>query len=568
MTLEDDLRSALHQHADQVEPSANGLERIQARLAPAPVQRPRLAPRLLAAAAILVALGAVGAMTFRSSGEGDIDIAASSSTTDPSAAAVINELPPLEEADDSASAGAASSTLGEGTPDVVVPIIPLAPDGILGPRANTPEAAVVAFLGLIQRGDEEVTIEIQDDLARLSRVSESGDMVDVTTLQLGSVEMDGAIGYVVIQAISPRVVIESPSSLSTSSGSTLTVSGQGEGFEANVGVYLYSSRDGVWLNRTSATAGNFGVVAPYSADLSVSGSGPAWVVVQSGGGTDTKLEPFSAIPVVIDAPVQAPEYLVTNIPVDDPDGGLVVRSLPGTDGGELVILPAGQGGVYQRSALSAFIGDGEPTYGLDPVSDGQQEWWNIWLPEPLEDGRRWGWVNSNYLAQVVPEIVPEVDAAAQSLESLGLQFVLGLRGDDAAFAGLPWSADGVTVGLTSDVRVISSATLASSFWSATATWTLPEAFGGTIDTTGRELLSPTQDLLGSTVVDLRTGADTATASPFGNDQALFASQFPGASYVQVFDPTRDSGWTYINIFVNDGPDGPVIVGVVATPWTP
>lgn len=567
MTLEDDLRSALHQHADQVEPSANGLERIQARLAPVPVQRPRLAPRLLAAAAILVAIGAVGAMTFRSSGEGDIDLAASSSTTDPAAAAVVNELPPLEEADDSSSTDAASSTLGEGTPDEG-PNIPLAPAGTLGPRANSPEAAVVAFLGLIQRGDEEVTIEIQDDLARLSRISEGGDMVDVTTLQLGSVEMDGAIGYVVMQAISPRVVIESPSSLSTSSGSTLTVSGQGEGFEADVGVHLYSSRDGVWLNRSSAKAGNFGVVAPYSADLSVSGSGPAWVVVQSSGGTDTKLEPFSAVPVVIDAPVQAPEYLVTNIPVDDPDGGLVVRSLPGTDGDELVILPAGQGGVYQRSALSAFIGDGEPTYGLGSVSDGQQEWWNIWLPEPLEDGRQWGWVNINYLAELVPEVVVEVDADAQALESIGSQFVLGLRGDDAAFAGLPWNADGVTVGLTNDVRTMSAATLGSSFWSNTATWTLPEAFGGTIDTTGRELLSPTQELLGSTVVDLRTGSDTTTASPYGNDQALFASQFPGASYVQVFDPTRDSGWMLINIFVNEGPDGPVIVGVVATPWTP
>lgn len=566
MTLEDDLRSALHQHADQVEPSTNGLERIQARLTPVPAQRPRLAPRLLAAAAVLVALGAVGAMTFRSSGSGEIDLAASSSTTDPSAGSVINELPPLEGADDPARSDSAGSTLSEGTPDIVVPNIPLAPAGILGPRANSPQTAVEAFLGLIQRGSEEVTIEIQDDLARLSRVAEGGDMVDVTTLQLGAVEMDGSTGYVVIQAISPRVVIESPSVLSTSSGSTLTVSGQGEGFEADVDVHLYSSRDGVWLNSTSAKAGNFGVVAPFSADLGVSGSGPAWVVVQSSGGTDTKLEPFSAVPVVIDAPRQAPEYFVTNIAVDDPDGGLVVRTLPGIGGVELDVLPAGQASVNKRSALSAFIGDGEPIYGLGPVSDGQQEWWNIWLPQPLEGGRQWGWVNANYLAEVGAGV--EVDASAQALESIGSQFVLGLRGDDAAFAALPWNADGVTVGLTSDVRTVSAATLGTSFWSTTATWTLPEAFGGTVDTTGRELLSPTQELLGSTVVDLRTGADTATASPFGNDQALFASQFPGVSYVQVFDPTRDSGWILINIFVNEGPDGPVIVGVVATPWTP
>lgn len=568
MTLEDDLRSALHHHAEQVEPSAGGLERIEARLAGPAVQRPRLAPRLLAAAAVLVAIGTVGALTFRSNGDSNIEVAVSSSTSDPAAAAVVNDLEPLDlDGENESSGGNASSTVTDATPDITQWNIPLAPTGVLGPREASPEKAVESFLGLIQRGAEEVMIDIQDDLARVSRVSEGGDVVGVTTMQLGSVvTSDGATEYVVIQAISPRIVIESPSLLSTTTAPVLAVAGQGEGFEATVGLDLYSSDDGVWLNRGFVSAGNFGVMGPFSTELAVSGSGPAWLVVQSSGGTDTALDPFSAVPVVIDAPLQTPDYVVTNIPADDPDGGLVVRTLPGTDGVELAVLPSGQS-VNKRSALSALIGDGEPSYEPGPAAEGEQEWWNIWLPEPLEGGRQWGWVNSRYLEDA--SVIADASTDASPLEAIGSQFVLGLRGDDAAFAQLPWSADGVTVGLTSDLRIVPPASLADgSFWSATATWILPEAYGGTKDLTGRELMSPTQELLGATNVSLRSDTSTTTASPFGNDQDLFATQFPGASYVQVFDPTRDSGWVLINIFVNEGADGLEVIGVVATPWTP
>ncbi len=562
MTIEDDLRSALHHHADQVDPSANGLERIQARLVSPPAQRPRLASRLVAAAALLVAVGAVGAMTFRNSGDGAVEVAIS--TTDPSAAAAVNELPPGDDPGDITASNASDASLVEGTPPNAYENIPGAPAGILGPRATTPEDAVGSFLGLIQRGAEDVIVEIQGDLARVSRVGEGGDTVGVTTLQLGSVEMDGgATGFVVVQAISPNVVIESPSLLSTSNGSVLTVSGKGEGFEAQIGVHLYSSRDGVWLNRSYPQAGNFGVLAPFTADLDVSGSGPAWVVVQSSGGTETMLNPFSAVPVVIDAPRANPSYVVTNIPVADPDGGLVVRSLPGTDGEELGVLPPGQSNVSKRSALSAFIGDGEPSYGLEPITLGEQEWWNIWLPDPLEGGRQWGWVNARYLAIDAP-------VADAELEAIGGQFVAGLRGDDAAFAGLPWNEGDVAFGLSSDVqRTFGGKAALPEFWSSAFSFTPPPALTGTLDGTLREVLSPTKTALAPESAVAIAVVPVAQLSPYSVVNEALAARFAGASVVQLTDPLNDgSGWRLVNLFVQQGSNGPEIVGVVAIEWTP
>jgi len=563
MTLEDDLRDALHTHAERIEPSTDALAQIEARLDPAPSARPGLAPRLLVAAAILLVVGVIGATTLRSRGDGEIAALPPSSTADPAVAPIENELPPVDAAADDSSDPSTSSSVTEATPASAD--LPSAPEGILGPEAATAREAVDRFLALIQRDGEEIVVTYEGSLARVSHTMEDGDIREVTALELGSVEMDdGSQGVVVIQALSPRIVIETPDPLAISSGPELAIVGQGEGFEGTVDAQLYSSNDGVWLARGFAQAGNFGVVAPFSMELPVSGPGPAWLVVQSAGGTETMLDPFSAVPVVIDAPLRGADHLITAIPLDDPDGGLVVRSLPGADGDELGVLPPGQSGIRKRSALSAFVGDGEPSYGDEASLGDGEEWWNVWLPQPLGNGRQWGWVNSRYLA-VVGE-VPDDD-----LISIGEGFVAGLRGDDAAFAALPWSTRDVAIGLTSDVRRATAAQLADGeFWATTDTWVLPEDFGGTTEGTGREIFSPLQSLLGpDTAVGIAPGTDPTAASPFGNHQALFATRFAGASYVQIADPANDgSGWVTINIFVIQRGAGPEIVGVVATPWLP
>jgi hypothetical protein len=339
--------------------------------------------------------------------------------------------------------------------------------------------------------------------------------------------------------VSPRVVIESPSLLSTTTGPTLSVSGQGEGFEATVDVELYSSDDGVWLSRQSVSAGNYGVVAPFAASLTASGSGPAWLVVQSAGGSGSRLEPFSAMPVVIDAPRADPIHLVTSIAAGDPDGGLVVRSLPGTDGERLGLLPPGLSGIRKRAALSAFVGDGEPIYG-EPASSEGEEWWNVWLPEPLANGRDWGWVNSRYLGADLSDSTGELTA-------LGDGFVQGLRGDDRSFAELPWSASGVTIGLLTDLRAVTAAELAApDFWAEDDSWAIPDDGAVTVAV-----------------------LDTLDASPDGGYNEILAAEFPGASVVQLTDPANDgSGWRTINLIVVPSAGGPEIVGVVAIGWTP
>lgn len=562
MTLEDDLGAALHAHAERIEPAADGLERIEARLEPKRKTRPGFGPRILVAAAILVVVGAAGASVLRNRTDGEI-AALPSSAVDRSAVPTEDGLPPVDDAADDSSDASAFSAATEATPSSAD--LPPAPDGILGPRAVTAREAVDRFMELIQRDGEEIVVTYEGALARVARTMENGDLGEVTALELGSVELDdGSPGVVVTQALSPRIVIESPDPLMISSGSDVAVVGQGEGFEGTVNAQLYSSDDGVWLARGFAQAGNFGVVAPFSMNLAVSGPGPAWLVVQSAGGNDTRLDPFSAIPLVIDAPLSGADHIVTAIALDDPDGGLVVRSLPEADGDELGVLPPGQSGIRRRSALAAFVGDGEPSYAETASVGVGEEWWNVWLPQPLGNGRQWGWVNSRFLG-----VVGEV--AEGDLLSIGEGFVAGLRGDDGAFTALPWSRRGVAVGLTSDVRRSTAEQLADgAFWASADAWALPEDVGGTTEGTGREVFSPTQSLLGAeTAVGVSSGTDPSAASPFGNDKALFATRFAGASFAQITDPTNDgSGWFTINIFMMQGADGPEIVGVVATPWVP
>ena len=235
----------------------------------------------------------------------------------------------------------------------------------------------------------------------------------------------------------------------------------------------------------------------------------------------------------------------------------------GLHGDALAALPAGQGGVYKRAALSAFIGDGEPNYGLEPITPGQQEWWNIWLPEPLENGRQWGWVNARYLA-----VAGEV--ADAELEALGWQFVDGLRGDDAAFAALPWSPDGVTFGLSSDLAMTTSGKAPlPEFWQDTFSFTPPPALSGELVGSLREILSPTREVLAPETAVAVGVVPALELSPYSLVNDELASRFAGASVVQLADPTNDgSGWRLVNIFVQPGVNGPEIVGMVAVEWTP
>ncbi len=83
------------------------------------------------------------------------------------------------------------------------------------------------------------------------------------------------------------------------------------------------------------------------------------------------------------------QYVVGNIPDDDPDGGLVVRLLPGADGPRSTVLPAGTD-VTVDSDLGGNI----------CVVIGSSVWWHIGPSPELAVG---GWINSAYVYDISGE---------------------------------------------------------------------------------------------------------------------------------------------------------------------
>ncbi len=78
------------------------------------------------------------------------------------------------------------------------------------------------------------------------------------------------------------------------------------------------------------------------------------------------------------------QYAVTNIPADDPDGGLVARPLPDPSSEQIDVLAEG-------TIVDTFIGPESCA-----VLSGGAVWWDIGTPQ-LATG---GWVNTAFLAPV------------------------------------------------------------------------------------------------------------------------------------------------------------------------
>lgn len=116
---------------------------------------------------------------------------------------------------------------------------------------------------------------------------------------------------------------------------------------------------------------------------------PATVVTETTSAPETSTVPATTTAT---APGESPcsggqapdggEYVVTNIPADDPDGGLVARLEPGTGGERIGVLPEG-----------TIVDSDADRPGCVVTSDGGV-WWSI-DSQPLAAG---GWVNSRFLA--------------------------------------------------------------------------------------------------------------------------------------------------------------------------
>ncbi len=563
--FEDRIARSLHAHADRIEPGDDAYLSLRRRIASSQRQGPGLGPRLVAVAAALIAVVGVGAVVAQQRSTTDVETLPS--TIGPVGADAVDpdvegtpSLDDGESASDPDPEDSSGSSASDATSATAAdyPAIAPAPSGVFGPKAASVEEAARRFLELIQRDVGGVALEVRGAEVDVVVSVEGGPRRVATVLTVGSTPGSGGVdAFVVVEATSPDVIITAPAPSGRVTEPVLTVDGEGTGFEATLDVELFSADDGVSLARTSAMAGNLGELAPFKVDIPVGGTDWAWLVVSSATGADVAVTDMHAVPVRIEAPLPTTSYTVTALDPDDPDGGLVVRSRPGTDDGtELGSLPPGS--VVHKRGRSSLVGTG----------DLATWWWNVWLPDAI-DGRKAAWVSSAFLTRN-----GELDDGAMA--DLGRQVASALISDDpAAMAALPWSERrSVKVGWSGRLESITATELTEvATWTTIGSWSIPEERFAEPD---REVsLFDHLDVLGSetdleaVVEAFQIGSEPTAVSPFGIDQRVVATRFAGTHHVVVADPGADgSQWQSLAVFVEAGVDGPEIVGLVPVFWIP
>jgi hypothetical protein len=174
----------------------------------------------------------------------------------------------------------------------------------------TPEEAAADFVSavLISEGDPELG-DFQQGDARSGEIAvlfagETGDLDP--PLQKGVLalrRLGPTDGWYVIAANSDGVVIDTPSALDEVPASTVTVSGEGRGFEGTLAVSAFPpGDDGATYDLEIGAGGAFADLEPYGVELDLSGAAPGDVVVvlvhgDTGLGNDPSS--FAAIPIVI-----------------------------------------------------------------------------------------------------------------------------------------------------------------------------------------------------------------------------------------------------------------------------
>ena len=376
-SLADRLGSAFNDQADRFEPSNDAYARVAEAVGEAQ-QGPRSVGwfRPLAAAAAVVATVGIGAMAL--STQGSQSVGTSPGESQESAASAVDQsttvLPSTdgsqaEGPDGAATDGESGRDLDEDSSgaDDASSAEPTDPSIVTGPVRATQLGAAQAFMDLLRLpfGAPEMV-----DGRVVIRSFEPGGVVGPDGLVVATLSMvEVAGGYAVAEATTDSVTIDSVEQASPDS--SLAVVGSGTGFEATLVVRLMSALDNRVLGLTSATAGSFGEAEPYAADVSVVGAEQGWVIVSSLGGADGVTEPFAAKPVSFQtALADQTDYAVVAVAPDDPDGGLVVRSGPGTSNDQVGVIPGGTAGLRRNNVF--------------PVAVGDDLWWSIVGPS----GRR------------------------------------------------------------------------------------------------------------------------------------------------------------------------------------
>ncbi len=278
------------------------------------------------------------------------------------------------------------------------------PSLALGPVAASRQEAADEFLALLGVEPAEVVDVDTDgdgvaDQAMVMTVREGEDdfVHPVAELQLAEVDDAAGSGWSVVGATSAMVSIEQPIANQTVESLPFVVSGVGSGFEGWMDIDVRSAVDGSVLLSAGTQGGSFEPAA-FSYEAEVPGTDAAWVVVRSSGGADGVALPFAAVPVIIDARPDPTDYVVATVPLDDPDGGLNMRSGPGVDNDKLGVV--GWANTVRR------------TPGFKAERRGDDVWW----PVTDESGTQ-GWVNARFLA-------PSNSLDGEQLDAGGQQFLL------------------------------------------------------------------------------------------------------------------------------------------------
>lgn len=174
----------------------------------------------------------------------------------------------------------------------------------------TPEEAAADFVSavLISEGDPALG-EFQQGDARSGEIAvlfagETGDLDP--PLEMGVLllrQIGPTDGWYVIAAASDGAVIDTPSALEEVPAGTVTVSGEGRGFEGTLAVSAFPPGDAAArFDLQIGAGGAFDDLEPYSVELDLSGAADGEVVVilvhgDSGLGNDPST--FAAIPIVI-----------------------------------------------------------------------------------------------------------------------------------------------------------------------------------------------------------------------------------------------------------------------------
>jgi hypothetical protein len=186
------------------------------------------------------------------------------------------------------------------------PAIWPAPDVVFA----TPDEAAADFVStvLISEGDP-VLGEFRQGDSRSGEIpvlfaGESGDLDPPQEQGLLFLRQIGPTdGWYVIGASSDGAVIDTPSSLDEVPAGTVTVSGEGRGFEGTLVVSAFAPGDlASEFDREIGAGGAFEELQPYSVELDLSGATAGDVVVilvQGDTGLGSDPGTFAAIPVVI-----------------------------------------------------------------------------------------------------------------------------------------------------------------------------------------------------------------------------------------------------------------------------